>query len=414
MAKKVGMTICVFSGLWMIFNAASAAEPEVPEPFRGYDDSSVYSITYDDLTAVLNTVVVDLGLSTRRVAQPPPDITGTRVKTKVKKTANEGNRFYFETFEEEDEGREYLRGIQNSLEQLPSEAALKYFSRDEQLAYWLNLYNVTVLNEIIEVYPKKNLKRVVSGRNSIYAKKLLTVAGIPLSLNDIQFTILNLNYENNPLVIYGLYQGIIGGPNIRKSAYKGVTVYEDLENNAYEFINSNRGTYSRGSGAFRVSSFYDRNRVYFPDFAADLTEHLSQYLRDKELSQLQAASKIVPDIDDWTVNDLLGTHQRIGGSFASNRAALMDSVKSTVPAAAEEASAPAASAGYGSATMAYKGARLSRIDPGLLVVLKELDDKRQAENLASASVTIEDLEESDSGAGAEPTPETDPESEQDR
>jgi hypothetical protein len=36
-----------------------------------------------------------------------------------------------------------------------------------------------------------------------------------MSLDDIQFTILRQNYDNDPLIIYGLYQGNIGGPNIR-------------------------------------------------------------------------------------------------------------------------------------------------------------------------------------------------------
>jgi hypothetical protein len=59
-----------------------------------------------------------------------------------------------------------------------------------------------------------------------------------------------------------------------------------------------------------------------------------------------------------------------------------------------------ASASYGSATLASKGATLSRIDPGLLVTLQELDEKRKAENLRNVSVTIEDLEEGQ----AEPAP----------
>ncbi|MGB5629978.1 MAG: DUF547 domain-containing protein [Woeseiaceae bacterium] len=404
MTQTINSAILVFLGFLTLGLTASAAESEVPEPFRGFDDKSKYSISYDDLTAVLNTVVVDVGLSTRREAQEAADVTGTRLKTKVKKTANEGNRFYFETFDEEEGGQEFLRNIQKSLEQLPSTAPLKYFSRDEQLAYWLNLYNVTVLNEIIAVYPKKNLKKLIKGRNSIYSKKLLTVAGIPLSLNDIQYNILNNNYDNNPLIIYGLYQGIIGGPNIRKRAYTGATVYEDLESNAYEFINSNRGTYMQRSGTFEVSSLYDRNREYFPDFEADLTAHLSQYLRANELEQLQTATKIVPDIDDWSVTDLMGTHQRIGGSFATSRAALLDSMKSTVPmndGTPLDGATLGASIGYGSANVAAQGATLARIDPNLLVILKELDDKRNAENLRNAAVTIEDLDETQQ----EPTPE---------
>ena len=69
MTQTINSAILVFLGFLTLGLTASAAESEVPEPFRGFDDNSKYSISYDDLTAVLNTVVVDVGLSTRREAQ---------------------------------------------------------------------------------------------------------------------------------------------------------------------------------------------------------------------------------------------------------------------------------------------------------------------------------------------------------
>jgi hypothetical protein len=154
------------------------------------------------------------------------------------------------------------------------------------------------------------------------------VAGVPLSLDDIQFTILKQNYDGNPLVLYGLYQGIIGGPNIRPSAYYGDDVYRALEENAIEFVNSNRGTFSIDEGSFRVSSFYKRNKAYFPEFDADLSEHLLQYLEGEEINKILAADNLKANINDWTVTDLGGTRHEVGGSFAYNNAALLDSFKS--------------------------------------------------------------------------------------
>ena len=209
--------------MFLAITQTVSANSTVPEPFQGFDADSKYVITYNDLTALLKTVVVDVGRSSRTVAQPTRAKTGTMMKSKVKRTtADEANRFYFETFEDNEKGRELLRTIRDSLEQLPAEVSLEYFSRDEQLAYWLNLYNVTLLNEVVDIFPKRNLKKYLVGKKSILSKPLLTVADVPLSLNDIQFTILKTNYDNNPLVMYGLYQGIIGGPNIRKSAYTGM------------------------------------------------------------------------------------------------------------------------------------------------------------------------------------------------
>lgn len=330
MMKYIDTTVVVLCGVLTLYEVANATDSAVPEPFQRFDDNSKYSITYDDLSGLLGNVVVNSGPSTRAITNVPADITGTRMKAKVKRfTANEGNRFFFETFKDNDAGQEFLRSIQKNLEQLPGETPLEKFSRDEQLAYWLNLYNVTVLNEIIAVYPKRTLKRLFMGKNSIFEKKLLMVSGIPLSLNDIQFTILNQNYDNNPLIIYGLYQGIVGGPNIRSSAYNGENVYYTLEENAFEFINSNRGTFTNDEVIFRVSSLYERNKGYFPDFDSDLTSHLMLHIEGKERDALQAASRLKPDINDWTVTDLGGTrHDEIGRSLAHNNAALLDSYRS--------------------------------------------------------------------------------------
>ena len=383
---------CVVFVLIASFGLVHAASSGVPEPFQGFNADSKYTIKYDDLTAVLRTVVVDVGRSTREKAAPTQAKTGTRMKVSVKRsTVNEANRFYFETFEDHEDARQYMLNIQKSLEQIPSEAPLKYFSRDEQLAYWLNLYNITVINELIKVYPKRNLKKVLTGKKSIFDKKLLTVAGIPLSLNDIQFKILKQNYNNDPLIIYGLYQGNIGGPNIRRKAYSGSDVYRALKNNAMEFINSNRGTYAKDEKTFRVSSLYDRNRVFFPNFNADLSRHLLVFLEQPERGELQRASKLKADITDWTVTDLGGTNRNLGGAFADNNAALLDSVKGTTPA--DGGGTLGAAVGYGSSTLASKGKPMSRFDPELLTQLQELNVKRKRTNVENATVTMEELGE---------------------
>ena len=390
--------IFVVFGLLAISQVEGAQDSAVPEPFRGFDDESKYVIGYDDLTAVLRTVVVDVGRSSREVAAPPQATTGTMMKSKVKRTtANEANRFYFETFQDNDEARQLLATIKTSLEILPDEVSLEYFSRDEQLAYWLNLYNVTILNELVEVFPKKNLKKVLTGKKSILSQKLLTVAGVPLSLNDIQFTILKNNYDNNPLVIYGLYQGIIGGPNIRRRAYTGKDVWRALANNAIEFVNSNRGTYgsSKSTSVFQVSSMYDRAGLYFPDFNSDLSAHLTEYLAGDELAMLAKATKLKPDINDWTITSLAGNYRELGGSLATNKAALLDSARSTVANTneGEGGASLGASIGYGSQAMAAKTLTVKRIDPDLLSHLLELNQRRMQTNAINSNVTMEELGE---------------------
>jgi hypothetical protein len=377
--KHICSALLIVFGSLATCQVANATDSEVPQPFRDFDATSVYVIDYSDLNALLGSLVVDVGRSDRGIGQAVVAKTGTRMRNSVNKaTANEGNRFLYELFEENEENQNVLAGIQNDIEQIPDQVPLGKFSRDEQLAYWLNLYNITILSEVVQVYPQKKLKKLLLGKNSILSKKLLTVAGVPLSLNDIQFTILKQNYENNPLIMYGLYQGIIGGPNIRRKAYTGKNVHRNLEGNAIEFINSNRGTEGKNSKVFRVSSLYRRNEVYFDGSESDLTEHLLRYLEGDERGELQAAKTVKPDINDWAVTDLFGTHSEMGGSMANNSAALLGSVRG-------------AGASNTSTALLAKSPSMSRYSPEMLENLYQLKEKQEATREENATVTVEEL-----------------------
>lgn len=380
------------------FSSAPSADEGVPEPFRGHDPASAYTIAYDDLDLLLKASVVDVGRSNRAKAAPARAATGTHMKSTTNRaTSNEGNRFRFEEFRDNEELGEFLRDIRRSLEAIPDQAPLALFSRDEQLAYWLNLYNVTLLDEIVSIYPEKSLKKLLTGRKAVVPKKILKVAGVELSLDDIRNVILKQNYDANPLVLYGLYQGIVGGPNLRRRAYTGENVYRGLADNAAEFVNSNRGTEKGRKGAFRVSSLYERNGAYFPDFDADLRSHLMTHITGDERSALHAATRIKPDIDDWSITDLYGTYRDVGASFATNKAALLDSISATTMVDGQVISTNHSDS---SGVVIAHTPGPARFSPELVDHLNEIKLKEEAAYLdKGGTVTVEELGQA---PGAEP------------
>lgn len=365
----------LFCSVFSVNAMAKTDDSIVPEPFRGFDASSKLTINYSDLDSLLDAAVLNTGPSDRKKASSSQAKTGTRMKVRVNRaTVNEANRFYFEVFANSEKNQQTLRDIRSRLEKIPLLVPLERFSREEQLAYWINLYNITILDEIVRVYPEADLEKLLVGEESIQAKKILEVAGVPLSLDDIQFTILKQNYENSPLLVYGLYQGNIGGPNIRKNAYTGNYVYADLIDNAIEFINSNRGTYCTDDRVFRVSSLYARNKLFFNDFDPDLKEHLLIYLEGKERAELVAATTIKADINDWTVTDLFGSYREPAGSIANNNSAALLNARGGAQSSTRFAN--------------YKAVD-TRYSPAVIKHLEEIKLKREGER--TGSVTIEEL-----------------------
>src|SRR5210317_1647574 len=140
--KKVYLSKLLVLGLFSFSLAATAADTTPPDVFQRHDPYSNLEIGYEDLDYLLSTVVLDTGPSSREIAKPTYMSTGTRMKVKVNRaTINEGNRFYFEIFGNNEENQQIIRNIRNRLENIPAAMPLERFSRKEQLAYWINLYN---------------------------------------------------------------------------------------------------------------------------------------------------------------------------------------------------------------------------------------------------------------------------------
>ncbi|MDH3790086.1 MAG: DUF547 domain-containing protein, partial [Xanthomonadales bacterium] len=172
MKKTVYVSSVLTFGLLLFCLTSFAADPAPSDVLQRHDPYSSLTIGYEDLDTLLQTVVLDTGPSTREIAKPTNTSTGTRMKVKVNRaTMNEGNRFYFEIFNDNEKNQQIISHIRNRLENLPTVTPLERFSRKEQLAYWINLYNVTILDEIVKVYPKRNLKGLLVGKNAILSKK---------------------------------------------------------------------------------------------------------------------------------------------------------------------------------------------------------------------------------------------------
>jgi len=326
-SKKFYKVTCLSIAVLVSANVYANTQ-NIPEPFRGQDKNSTISINYDDISNILQLSVLDMGKSKRATAPKNTAQIGTRYKNKRKKvyTALEGNRFLFKNFTT-DRNRKILTNIRTSLEKVPDEVLMSQLNSREQLAYWLNLYNISLIEQIVAIYPKRNLEHELYGKNGIMDNKFLKVSGIELSLNDIHEKIILGKFSANPIVIYGLFQGTIGGPNIRSMAYTGKSVIKQLRQNATEFINSNRGLFADKKGRLRVSSFYELNRDFFPDFESDLKKHIRPYIDDNYINYFEQADNIKANIKDMGIVDLEGGQRRISSSAANNKAAFLGSAK---------------------------------------------------------------------------------------
>lgn len=220
---------------------------------------------------VLSSYVIDVGPPDRFAPAPEAPQTGTRfVEGHDSRYRTEGNRIPFSIFRKED--AKVFADARAAIERLPETAPLSEASWLDQMAFWFNLHNAAVIEQIAKQYPVKYPKRMRIGDVLFDDAKLVRVAGVPLSLKEIRVNIV-YRYWRHPAAMYGFFHGIIGGPSIQSFAFEGNALHQQLARPAGEFVNSLRGVrvYNQYTA---VSGLYDEARILFPNFAEDLRRHL--------------------------------------------------------------------------------------------------------------------------------------------
>lgn len=277
-----------------------------------------------DFATLLNELVTDVGRSEHKHVSRNISLTGTRLVSKAKRSSwIEGNRLSFEEIDEHE--AEVIRLIRDDMVVAAKHFSVKEMQADEQLAFWLNLHNLTVISHISEAYPIGDIYELLfesrpeseSGAIALYDQKFAVIDGERWSLADIEAHIFT-NWQN-PLVMYGLFYGTIGSPNIRTAPYRAGSVWANLKDNAAEFINSIRGTQVWGR-RLAISQHYARAANLFPDFDRDVKVHiLSQIESPQWHKRIKLASRVDPSVDNWRVADFFdGRPGRISTSFAKS------------------------------------------------------------------------------------------------
>lgn len=307
----------LLAGCALAASPAALAQPSGEfARFAAADESSRVVIDYAVWTEILNGIVFDVGHSNRRPAMGRVQVTGSLLSPETtSRYRYENNRVVYHLME--DGHRELISAYRAELEALPSQIALSDLNPNEQLAYWLNLHNVVVIDELAKRYPVRRLDNLRINGQPFHEAKLVTIEGVPLSLNDIRVRIVGAGWED-PLVIYGFFSGAIGGPAVRNEAFTGARVWDQLRLNSREFVNALRGIDTNRRRTM-ISPVYGEHRDLFPNWPMGLYAHLAA-VADAATNDLTPFDGEPAYISyDWAIADL--TNGRIGcgsGADANN------------------------------------------------------------------------------------------------
>lgn len=198
------------------------------------------------------------------------------------------------------EDRKILKGYLQAMQAV----AVSNYSRAEQQAYWINVYNAATVDVILSRFPVASIRDINISPGLLargpWGAKLFSVEGERLSLDDIEHRILRPIWKDSRLH-YALNCASLGCPNLQAEAYTADNSEALLECGAREFINHPRGVAIQ-KGRLQVSSIYVWFQEDFGGDAEGLMEHWQKYANPRLADALEKYSGGLAHDYDWRLN----------------------------------------------------------------------------------------------------------------
>jgi hypothetical protein len=178
------------------------------------------------------------------------------------------------------------------------------YARPEQMAYWINLYNAVTVQVVLAYFPVTSIMdvRISPGlfAPGPWGKKLVTVEGEALSLDDIEHRILRPIWKD-ARIHYVVNCASIGCPNLAGRAYTAPTLDAMLDTAARSYINHPRGA-AIVDGKLVLSRIYEWYRSDFGATDALVIRHLAGYASGELAAKLRGFDRITDYRYDWNLN----------------------------------------------------------------------------------------------------------------
>ena len=148
--------------------------------------------------------------------------------------------------------------------------------RDEQMAYWINLYNALTIEVVLRYPDKKSILRMGERLFAVgpWKDKLVTIAGEEVSLDDIEHRILRPIWRDHR-IHYAVNCASLGCPNLATTAFTADKLDALMAQGERDYVNHPRGV-GFENGKLTLSSIYDWYGSDFADDEAGLLAHLAE------------------------------------------------------------------------------------------------------------------------------------------
>lgn len=183
--------------------------------------------------------------------------------------------------------------------------------RNDQLAYWINLYNISVVNVVVENYPVKSIRDISTdfiAHLNVFKKPYVQTRRGAISLNDVENDKIRDAFKD-ARIHFAINCAARSCPPIRPEPFVGERLSEQLDDQTRTFLNGPHGVRLEKSGGvltLHTTKIMDWFKDDFERWSAGRVKFIAFYATPDKRKQIEAAGNQVElkfDDYDWSLND---------------------------------------------------------------------------------------------------------------
>lgn len=186
---------------------------------------------------------------------------------------------------------------------------LSRLDRDERLALWINAYNAFTLKLIVDHYPVENIWAITPGpaepkEDSPFELDVGRVADTVRTLDEIEHEIIRERFDE-PRIHFALVCAAQSCPRLRKEAYVGDRLHQQLEDQTRTFLHDRtKNQIPAGENTILLSRILDWYGEDFGPSTDALQRFFAAYFDGEVSARLENAEYDVEfQSYDWALND---------------------------------------------------------------------------------------------------------------
>ncbi|WP_338873171.1 DUF547 domain-containing protein [Spirosoma sp. SC4-14] len=174
--------------------------------------------------------------------------------------------------------------LKKYLDMVSSNPPTDKWSKNDQMAYWINAYNAFTIQLILKHYPVASIKDIGSKIQipfvtTPWASKFFKIGGEEMSLDNIEHGTLRKKFDE-PRIHFALVCAARSCPRLRNEAYEGSKLIAQLDDQGTDFLNNpakNAITPQKAS----LSKYFDWYKSDWKEHNKSVEYWVNQYSKTK-------------------------------------------------------------------------------------------------------------------------------------